>query len=378
MMSQSRYRPSLEEMLSQVQSNVPLVPMVEKKWHFRHPPSPPTSTETDDSFLPVRGLVFPMSNNETLARPAHLLDPLIVSDNLVHTPITSPLEDNYFPAVLEDHWANTYNNNSVSFNANTIDGPRSLNGRRYSYTENDVPTPPSFNPWTKANATSPAPLTFDAAMLRSVPTQAVMSAPALKPGQFGSGFPTDYTTQAILLGQALLPADVNVSPRTSTFPTGTPNFSLPYRSQRLGSPQRESRPPSILPAHQRATPKLPAQQGEDLNARRTRSSSRARTSKHHRRTKSGPEPTNEACSAGRPSRRRDGKSGHLAGFVNFTPDDSQKLLTGVAPSGSSKTKARREHEAREKRRRLSQAAVKAVREGDLGALREAGLVMEDV
>jgi hypothetical protein len=57
-------------------------------------------------------------------------------------------------------------------------------------------------------------------------------------------------------------------------------------------------------------------------------------------------------------------------FVNFTPSDSQKILTGVAPSGSSKTKARREQEAREKRRKLSEAALMAVRQagGDVEAL----------
>ncbi|KAH6633794.1 hypothetical protein C7974DRAFT_178179 [Boeremia exigua] len=59
------------------------------------------------------------------------------------------------------------------------------------------------------------------------------------------------------------------------------------------------------------------------------------------------------------------------GFVNFTPDDSRKILTGVAPSGSSKTKARREKEAADKRRKLSQAAVKAVMEagGDVERLK---------
>jgi hypothetical protein len=62
-------------------------------------------------------------------------------------------------------------------------------------------------------------------------------------------------------------------------------------------------------------------------------------------------------------------------FVNFTPSDSRKILTGVAPSGSSKTKARREKEALEKRRKLSQAAMRAVREagGDIGSLVEQGL-----
>ncbi|KAI9847255.1 MAG: hypothetical protein M1838_000950 [Thelocarpon superellum] len=64
------------------------------------------------------------------------------------------------------------------------------------------------------------------------------------------------------------------------------------------------------------------------------------------------------------------KSG--GGFVNYTPDDHDKILHGVAPSGSSKTKARREREASEKRarwereqlekrRKLSVAAEAAVR-----------------
>jgi hypothetical protein len=62
-------------------------------------------------------------------------------------------------------------------------------------------------------------------------------------------------------------------------------------------------------------------------------------------------------------------------FVNFTPQDSTKILTGVAPSGSSKTKARREKEAMEKRRRLSQAAMRAVQAagGSIEGLVEEGL-----
>jgi len=47
-------------------------------------------------------------------------------------------------------------------------------------------------------------------------------------------------------------------------------------------------------------------------------------------------------------------------FVNFTPKDANRLLNGVAPSGSSKTKARREREAMEKRRKLSEVAAAAV------------------
>ena len=89
---------------------------------------------------------------------------------------------------------------------------------------------------------------------------------------------------------------------------------------------------------------------------------------HHRRAKSAHNTPSD------PNKPRGGGGG---GFVNFTPHDSSKILSGVAPSGSSKTKARREKEAADKRRRLSSAAVKAVRDagGDLSLLREGGLVL---
>lgn len=63
----------------------------------------------------------------------------------------------------------------------------------------------------------------------------------------------------------------------------------------------------------------------------------------------------------------------LIDFVNFTPKDSAKLLNDVAPSGSSKTRARREMEAREKRKKLSEAALKAVKVagGDIAAFEKA-------
>lgn len=69
-----------------------------------------------------------------------------------------------------------------------------------------------------------------------------------------------------------------------------------------------------------------------------------------------------------------GAGGGDIGFVNFTPSDGGLLMTGVAPSGSSKTKARREREAMERRRRLSEAAMKAVQAagGDVDKLMEQG------
>jgi len=51
-------------------------------------------------------------------------------------------------------------------------------------------------------------------------------------------------------------------------------------------------------------------------------------------------------------------------------------LTGVAPSGSSKTKARREKEAAEKARKIGELAKRAVLQagGDPKALEQEGLI----
>ncbi|KAI9892680.1 MAG: hypothetical protein M1814_001100 [Vezdaea aestivalis] len=63
------------------------------------------------------------------------------------------------------------------------------------------------------------------------------------------------------------------------------------------------------------------------------------------------------------------KSAQMAcGFVNMTPSDSGKILTGVAPSGSSKTKLRREREARERQKKFQAMTLKAAQEGKLDAL----------
>ena len=62
------------------------------------------------------------------------------------------------------------------------------------------------------------------------------------------------------------------------------------------------------------------------------------------------------------------------GFVNFTPNDGGMLMTGVAPSGSSKTKARREKEAADRRKKMNEAAIRAVAAagGDVERLMEQG------
>ncbi|KAE8349651.1 hypothetical protein BDV28DRAFT_57080 [Aspergillus coremiiformis] len=98
---------------------------------------------------------------------------------------------------------------------------------------------------------------------------------------------------------------------------------------------------------------------------------KARGRNHGRKLSSNsmstPKPVKSIHGSGSP--KGAGKSVTVS-FVNFTPNDSQKILTGVAPSGSSKTKARREQEARDRRRKLSEAALNAVRKagGDVEAL----------
>ena len=111
-------------------------------------------------------------------------------------------------------------------------------------------------------------------------------------------------------------------------------------------------------------------------------SQRGRQGQHSYKTQSRNQSQSQSQSAAllSPSHSQPGQAqshAHLAaqnqglGFVNFTPQDSMKILTGVAPSGSSKTKARREKEASERRRKLSEAAERAVMVagGDLEAMR---------
>ena len=155
-----------------------------------------------------------------------------------------------------------------------------------------------------------------------------------------------------------------IAPRSCTLP------STVYRVNKIGSePQYFTNQPQGLPStpHHRArahyrslSPSSPAT--EPSNSRTFRRTPSSKRNSKLRRTKS----TN--------STPRRCQNSDKDAFVNYTAEDSNKILSGVAPSGSSKTKARREKEAADKRRRLSQAAVKAIVEagGDIDALDKAG------
>jgi len=62
-------------------------------------------------------------------------------------------------------------------------------------------------------------------------------------------------------------------------------------------------------------------------------------------------------------------SGEGLQFMNFTMAHGDSISKGVAPSGSGKTKQRREREAAEKTRRLSEAVAAGLR-GDFAPLAE--------
>jgi hypothetical protein len=132
-----------------------------------------------------------------------------------------------------------------------------------------------------------------------------------------------------------------LSPSRSTSPSISPtntkyNYAATSRSLRQSSPTRQA-------ATRRKS--IGAPKASSFTHSHHPSTSSARTPRGPRtpKTPTGPGPAG------------------AIDFVNFTPKDSAKLLSDVAPSGSSKTRARREQEARDKRRRLSEAAVRAVR-----------------
>lgn len=183
------------------------------------------------------------------------------------------------------------------------------------------------------------------------------------------------------------PISVSASPFNLQYPLSplqTISSSM-SQSQQQSQQQKQKQQPTFYRHHQRhhtvGTP-IAIGQTNPYNTRSARLNSaspgpRPIRPHHHKRSKSSHHARRK--SSAEKASSQDGPRSASIGFVNFTPDDSKKILTGVAPSGSSKTKARREKEAAEKRRKLSEAAKKAVLEagGDLETLeREGLLVME--
>lgn len=202
-------------------------------------------------------------------------------------------------------------------------------------------------------------------------------------GPAGLGISCDPT---LVSGMAAMPS-LGAPHATVGYPiplNDTPYY-LPHQAMHSTTPSHhgDRRSTSRLRSPSPSPTPVPA---TDSRARHRNSVRHRSTSRHHRRAKSlNANPRQHHGGGGGGGHgNSDSYSGSSAGhgkdfggFVNYTPSDSNKILSGVAPSGSSKTKARREKEAADKRRRLSQAAVRAVVEagGTLEGLERAGLIV---
>lgn len=316
----------------------------------------------------------------------------------LHTPLASPLtspafeQDNslFDTATLpSDHFTNPF----------TLQGPPTApqSARNSWNTFSNPPTSfddsitPDFNPWTSPHqplgSNHQIDPTLDFGPLSPIPTTFSPTSPTTNR--------TNYTTNLATTGLM-----INCDP---TLMTSSPDLFFPFTNTATTTTTSTS-PTSALPPAPTSSPYYVPSQSQPLTPRtphRRRAPSHSQTRSPSASSPSAPAPTLRSrkslhqlhlrtSSRSRWQHRRS-KSAHasssstvprtqdpsIAGFVNFTPHDSARLIAGVAPSGSSKTKARREREAAEKRRRLSQAAVRAVVEagGDLEGLRGAGVLI---
>lgn len=193
----------------------------------------------------------------------------------------------------------------------------------------------------------------------AIPYQPAELRPSSMP-QIQTGYQSAKPTHANALSSyPALPPPVRSFPGPDSSP-----FTTPRRGARNIS---RSPSPSMSPTHRSS------------RSMRQRSPSRRDPSQHRRKSihKSGPVKGSETPrhrSTSRPPRTpktpKTPGDAFAIDFVNFTPKDASKLLNDVAPSGSSKTRQRREQEARERRKKLSEAALQAVRRagGDVEAL----------
>ncbi|KAF1948997.1 hypothetical protein CC80DRAFT_390775, partial [Byssothecium circinans] len=154
---------------------------------------------------------------------------------------------------------------------------------------------------------------------------------------------------------------------TTGLPTSASSYEMP--SYALYQPSTPGIPIGTRPARGPSRSPSLSPQPRFTRRRHSQNPHNPHSHQHHHSRHASNASRRKSSSTSMSSHPRAASTGNV-GFVNFTPSDSRKILTGVAPSGSSKTKARREKEAADKRRKLSQAAVKAVLDagGDLGRL----------
>lgn len=359
MMTPSRYRAGFKNVWADRIESSP------KKYELRlpshmFPASPPPSARSiHESFAAFGSPV----NHSAIPGCDAQISPLARSfqQTRIHTPITSPLlspGSNVSPSYFEQPpTQNPYVTQTLPLNdtaplyperADSLAAVNKIQTFDFGFSTDD-------DPWTVSSYVEPSSVIYGADQFENhnpFRTPGHTAIPTSSPLDLGLGISCD-PNQLVSNFQA------NATlPPTSTYQNyselANPHYvpSLPnglpitqYRWTESGSPP----PPPPLPQ-------------SETRSRRT---SASRQTSRHRRTKS----TNSTT-------RQQLNSADKGGFVNYTPQDHNQILSGVAPSGSSKTKARREREALDKRRRLSQAAYAAVMAagGSMEQLAQAGLV----
>ncbi|EME46455.1 hypothetical protein DOTSEDRAFT_70453 [Dothistroma septosporum NZE10] len=366
MMNPSRYRAGFKDVWAERIQNSP------KKYELRlashtFPDSPPPSARTTQDAFAAFGSPIAYASIPGCDDQISPLASTFQHAARLHTPITSPLlsprshaVSSYFePAPPLP--ANPYALQSVSLNDTApfyLDNSAQLAANRIQSFDFGFPSSPSVvGSWITV------PPFAEPASAPSL-TDAFTTQDAFigldDNDTFGLGIScnpnmvSDYTAgpDTSFLSQSAYQPTASMAITSPFYVPSCPN-GLPISPTR--SYHRNPNTPSRRILH---SPSAPATES------RSRPASTSRRASRHQRTKS----TN--------STPRHPQKDVGGGFVNFTPSDSNKILSGVAPSGSSKTKARREKEADDKRRRLSQAAMRAVIEagGDVETLQRAGLI----
>lgn len=370
MMTPSRYRAGFKDVWAERTEQSP------KKYQLRVPSQvlpaspPPSATVPQDDDFAAFGSPTALAKFVPLPAFDDLLSPLTntFQHAHIHTPIASPAinaaahASNYFEDVPPVP-PNPYLTQNVPLNDTAPFFPErtsSLVANKIHAFDFGFSSSPDLEPWSRAPFAEPVSSNHTTNQYPGQDPFAGLDVGVMPSTEFNGHIESG-------LGISCDPSLVSksyIEPHTTTLPATIYQESHPIST------------PYYIPSEAHATmPSTPHRRSEDrrrssspspplTESRAQRATSRSRRSSRHRRTKS----TN--------STPRHSQNLDKSGFVNFTPSDSGRILNGVAPSGSSKTKARREKEALDKRRRFSQAAVKAVVEagGDLDSLAKAGLV----
>jgi len=316
----------------------------------RFPLSPPSSAKVSQTEIPGR-LVMPTHSHETHdlgpISPS-LISPLtVVSQSRARRYTHLPTSNDYMPTMQETRHSATWLPSPLEFGTEA-------NASKYDWASLPHPQPPSF-------------------------FEHNLSAHDLNNQSQPQGFmplPTDFAAQGLMIGCEPF-EDVFQSAGNGENAYMASAFE-PFENKAVEEEEEEYEDTTTVvpnapglaalhpysPSHTPSSPSSPT-----TSPPMTPRSLRRSRSTYHRRKSSTVMPKTPKTPIS--------SAGGAVGFVNFTPSDSRKILGGVAPSGSSKTKARREKEASDRRRKLSEAAAKAIRDagGDVEALKKEGLLL---